>query len=137
MNIYLIGSLRNPRIPKIANALVEAGHRVFADWFAAGERADDSWQAYEKARGKSYKEALAGLAADHVFNFDLKHLQTADVAVLVMPAGKSGFLELGWMLGQGKDGFILIEKEPERWDVMFRFATGVATSVDDLLEQLQ
>lgn len=131
MKIYLIGSLRNLKVPTIAYKLREAGYEVFDDWFAAGPEADDYWQAYEKGRGHSYKEALAGLAAEHVFNFDKKHLDSSDVAVLVMPAGKSGFLELGYMIGSGKPGFILLDGEPERYDVMFKFAR-VVDSVREL-----
>jgi len=56
--IYLIGSLRNPKVPEISNLLTEAGYDVFSDWFAAGEIADDSWQKYEQGKGLSYIEAL-------------------------------------------------------------------------------
>ncbi len=135
MKIYLVGSLRNPKVPEVANKLREAGYEVFDDWYAAGEEADDKWQAYEKQRGHSYKEALAGLAAEHVFNFDKQHLDSSDVAVLVMPAGKSGFLELGYMIGHGKPGFILLDGEPDRFDVMFKFAE-VVNSIEELEKAL-
>ena len=69
-NIYLIGSLRNPRIPEIAEQLRNAGHEVFDDWYAAGPEADDYWQKYEQNRGHNYKQALEGYAAKHVYNFD-------------------------------------------------------------------
>ena len=59
--IYLIGSLRNPRVPEIAAKLRDAGHVVFDDWFAAGPEADDWWQKYEIARGHNFKEGLAGM----------------------------------------------------------------------------
>jgi len=130
--IYLIGSLRNPEIPRIAQQLRAEGHQVFDDWFAAGPEADDKWRDYEKLRGRTLPEALEGKAARHVFEFDRRHLEQADAAVLVMPAGKSAFLELGWMLGRGKPGYIVLDN-PERWDVMMKFATGVYASVEDLL----
>jgi hypothetical protein len=134
--IYLIGSLRNPEIPKIANKLEDNGYEVFDDWFAGGKIADDEWQAYETIRGKSYQAALYGLAAGHVYNFDLEHLKRATAGILVIPAGKSGHMELGWLLGQRKLGFVLFDKEPERWDVMYKFATGVAFSLPELIEML-
>jgi len=56
------------------------------------------------------------------------------VGVLVLPAGKSGHLELGYMIGQGKPGYILLDGEPERFDVMYNFATGVFTNLSDLLK---
>ena len=136
MNIYLIGSLRNPEIPEISIKLRNEGYEVFDDWYAAGEKADDSWRDYEKQRGRTYVEALSGLAAKHVFNFDFHHLKKADIGILILPAGKSGHLELGWLLGRGCRGYILLDN-PDRWDVMYKFATGVFTNLDNLIEELK
>src|ERR1700679_1549583 len=111
MNIYVIGSLRNPKVPELAGRLRREGHFVFDDWYAAGEKADDEWQKYEQQRGHSYSEALRGYAARHVFSFDYKHLDEATDVVLVTPAGKGGHLELGWAIGRGKKGYILLDKE--------------------------
>lgn len=136
MKLYLIGSLRNPRIPEIGRRLRFAGYTVFDDWFAGGEHADDAWQEYETARGRTYVEALQGYSAEHVFTYDYQHLSSSDVVVLVTPAGKSGHLELGWSLGRGKPGYILLDTPNDRWDVMYRFATGVFTCVLDLVKEL-
>lgn len=133
--IYLIGSLRNPEIPKIANMLREDKHEVFDDWYAAGPNADDHWRDYEKQRGRTFTQALSGLAAKHVYAFDREHLEKADTGLLILPAGKSGHLELGWMLGKGKNCFVLVDS-PERWDVMYQFATGVFDDLDMLRYRL-
>lgn len=131
MNIYIIGSLRNDHIPLVAARLRADGHSVFDDWFAAGPEADDYWQKYETQRGRSYTEALSGAAAKNVFAFDKRHLDEADAAVLVLPAGKSGHLELGYMAGKGKKTVILLESaDPERWDVMTLFADLVTSDLD-------
>jgi hypothetical protein len=135
--IYLIGSLRNPRIPEVAADLRAAGLDVFDDWYSAGPEADDSWQEYEQQRGRSFSEALDGAHARNVFDFDRFHLGIADAVVLVAPAGKSAHLELGWSLGRGKPGYVLLDGEPDRYDVMYRFATGVFTSVKDLIDALE
>ena len=134
-NIYLIGSLRNPKIIEVSEKLRAAGHEVFDDWYAAGPEADDYWQKYETAKGNNYKQGLQGYAAKHVYEFDKFHLDRNDIAVLVLPAGKSGHLELGYVIGTGKPGYILLE-DPDRWDVMYQFAAGVFYSVDDLVEEL-
>lgn len=135
--IYLIGSLRNPEIPAIRTALEEAcGEHVFADWFAAGEHADDAWRDYEKGRGKSFREALDQPAAANVFAFDKRYLTASRAVVLALPAGKSGHLELGWMLGRGVPGAILLDS-PERWDVMYQFADKVAETVDEVARWLR
>lgn len=134
--IYLIGSLRNPEVPKIANQLRSAGLNVFDDWYAAGEIADDSWRDYEKARGRTYMEALQGAAAKNVFAFDKRHLDAASDVILVLPAGKSGHLELGWAIGKGKRGYILLDS-PDRWDVMYQFADLVTDKLEDIVADIQ
>ena len=135
--VYLIGSLRNPEIPRIGVEIRDRGFDVFDDWYAAGPEADDKWQVYEMARGRTYKQALDdGHAAKHVFNFDLHHLSDSSVGVLVLPAGKSGHLELGWLLGKGIPGYVLFDKVPDRWDVMYQFADGVFFNEKDLYDTL-
>ncbi len=136
MVIYIIGSLRNPKIPELGQQLREAGHEAFDDWYSAGPKADDHWQEYEKSRGHPFSKALQGYAAQHVFHFDRRHLMRADVVVLAMPAGKSGHLEFGYAMGLGKLGYILLDKEPERFDVMYAFATGVVNSATELIQCL-
>jgi nucleoside 2-deoxyribosyltransferase len=136
VKLYLIGSLRNPRVPEVARELRQAGFAVFDDWFSAGPDADDCWQAKQKGDGLSYKQALCGPAAVNVFEFDKAHLDAADVVVMLAPAGKSAHLELGYSIGQGKPGYVLMEAEPERWDVMYQFADGVAYNVEELTQMI-
>lgn len=135
--IYVIGALKNPEVPDVAKRLREAGFEVFDDWHAAGPEADDYWQKYEIARGHEYKEALRGYPARHVYEYDKHHLDRASAGVLVLPAGKSGHLELGYLIGQGKPAYILLSGEPERWDVMYQFAEGVYYDVEDMLDAIR
>ena len=135
--IYLIGSLRNPKVREVANRLRFEGFEVFDDWMAAGPEADDEWQKYEIERGHTFAQALKGHAAKHVYEYDKHHLSRADTVVLLLPAGKSGHLELGWAIGQGKKSFILMEGEPERYDVMYRFADAVFTDIEHLVTRLR
>lgn len=137
-SIYLIGSLRNPKIPELANEIEKTlSIEVFDNWFSAGEIADDAWRTYETLRGRHFGDALKGYSARHVFEFDHRHLQRCDAAVLYMPAGKSGHLELGWALGRGKPGFVLFDALPDRWDVMYQFATAVCFNREKLVEELK
>lgn len=137
MIVYLIGSLRNPEVPKIATILRDRGIEVFDDWHAGGEKADEEWMKYEQARGRDYHDALTGHAARHVFEYDLFHLNRADVGIMVAPAGKSAHLELGYMLGKGKPGYIYMAEDPERWDVMVLFATGILRKVNGLVAEME
>jgi hypothetical protein len=138
-SIYLIGSLRNDKIVEIGNAIRGIGIDAFDDWHGAGPEADDYWKADEKAKGYTYKVALNNWAARHVFSFDKFHLDRCDAAALILPAGKSGHLELGYVAGTGKPTFILFpDGEPDdRWDVMYQFASGgVFFSVEEFLSVL-
>lgn len=95
------------------------------------------WKAYEQGRGRVYKDALKGYAARHVFAFDKLHLDTSSHVVLVLPAGKSGHLELGYAAGSGKRTFVLLEPETDpRWDVMYQFADEVCESTDELVKAI-
>lgn len=135
--IYLIGSLKNRKVIDIAKSLRKIGFEVFDDWIAPGPEADDFWREYEKRRGSSYKEALSHWAGKHVFEFDKGHIDRSDIGILVMPAGKSGHLELGYMIGQGKKCFVLFDEEPERWDVMYQFAEDIFFDLKDLMKELE
>lgn len=128
MNIYLTGSLENPKVPAVAAELRRDEHEVFDDWFASGPDADKRWREYEEGRGRSYEIALVGKAATNVFQFDKYNLDWADAIVMMLPAGKSAHMELGYGIGSGKISAILLDDSvPPKWDVMYRFA-GVVTS---------
>ena len=135
--IYLIGALKNPRIPIIGNLLREAGYDAMDEWFTPGEHADTNWQAYEALRGRTYQEAIKGRAARNVFLFDKSYIDLADAAILVMLAGKSAMLELGYARGRGKFTAIYLDgQEPERYDVMPGMADEIIKTEQDLLEAL-
>ena len=137
--VYIIGSLRNPEVSKLAKDIREQfpSVEVFDDWMAAGPEADDFWRDYEKAKGNSLEEALKGYAAQHVFNYDKGHLDTSDVVILMLPAGKSGHLELGYSIGKGKRSAILLDSQPDRYDVMYAFADKVTDSKEALIQWLK
>lgn len=135
-HVYLVGALKNPDIPQLAKTLREEGYEVFAEWHNAGPRADMHWQDHEKFKGSSYKEALAGPHVENVFYYDQAYIDLADIVVLVMPAGKSGHLELGYAAGGGKKTIILLDEEPARYDIMPRFADTICNNVSELIEEL-
>ncbi len=136
-SVYIIGSLRNSEIVPFANELEAQGFEAFAEWKSPGPDADDFLRDYSKARGRNYKQTLQSYAARHIFEFDKFHLDRCDAAVMLMPAGKSGHLELGYVRGQGKPGFILFDKEPERVDVMYGFASDLFFNKEELFQVLK
>lgn len=122
--LYLIGSLRNPRIPELAKKIREEcpDVEVFDDWYSAGPEADDRWKEHQRFKGLDYKTALEGPAARNVFHFDKTHLDRSTHTLLVLPAGKSGHMEVMYAAyGVGAKTAILLDPEDVRWDVMYQF----------------
>lgn len=136
-SIYIVGSLKNWKIVGLTNELQKLGFDVFSEWLTPGPEADTYLLKYAKMRGWSYKQALNSYAATHVFNFDKYHIDRCDLAIMVMPAGKSAHLELGYITGTGKPGYILFDREPKRFDVMYKFATDVFFAKVDLIHELR
>ena len=136
MIVYCIGSLKNPLIPEVGNQLRAAGHEAFDDWWSSSEDCDDWWQAHEKMKGRTYRQAINGHHAWNVFNFDKSHLDRCDAGVLIMPAGRSGHAEFGYLVGQGKPAFVLFMEDPTKFDVMHLFATQICFSTDELIEAI-
>ena len=133
--VDVIGSLRNKRIPELASRLRTEcpGVEIFDDWYSAGPEADDCWKDYEQKKGLSYEEALKGYAARHVFEFDKFHLDRASHVLLVLPAGKSGHMELMYgCYGRGAKAAILLDPEDVRWDVMYQFIPTVLSNDDQV-----
>lgn len=133
-SIYLIASLRNPEVVNIGNKIRALGIEAFDDWSSPGPEADDHWKSYALARGQTFKEALNGYSAKHVFEFDKYHLDRCDAAILILPAGRSCGIEFGWKV-KTHPGWVLLDN-PDRWDVMLQFATGVHDNVDDLIQDV-
>ena len=136
-SFYVIGSLRNPNIVPFANALQAEGYEAFCDWKSPGPDADDFLRDYAKARGLNYKQTLQTYAARQIYEFDKKHLDRCDAAVVLMPAGKSAHLEAGYTIGKGKPCFIVFDAEPERIDVMYGFLTETFFSQQEFFEYLK
>jgi nucleoside 2-deoxyribosyltransferase len=137
MLVYIIGALKNRSIPKLANEIEKLGIEAFDSWQSPGPMADSYLKTYERARGRNHLQAMKGHAAQHIFSFDKKFLDLCDAAVMVMKAGKSAHIELGYVIGKGKPGFILFDKPPARFDIMHLFATDMFYSKKDLLNALK
>lgn len=137
--LYLIGSLRNERIPILAETIRAANPamEVFDDWYSAGPEADDYWKKHQQDKGLTYEEALQGYAAKNVFEFDRRHLNRATHALLVLPAGKSGHMEIMYAAyGVGAKTAILLDPEDVRWDVMYQFIPTVLNNDEEIQDWL-
>jgi len=144
MKIYLVGSLKDPDFPDVAERLREEGHEVFDDWRGGGHDGDHRWRMYEiTERGRNYVKALAAPFATNNFEFDKKHLDWCEVAIAVCKEGKlpgrSSVAELTYVRwGRGRPTYILLNGEPEEWDLMLPLtAHGFFYTIDELIEQLK
>lgn len=135
--LYLISSLRNPIVPEIHVKLEKIGFDVFSSWFSPGPRADDYWRDYTKDKGLDLKGALLDPSAEHIYAFDHYYLDNADLGVLLMPAGKSCHLELGYLIGKGKPGYIVYNEVPKRYDIMIKFCNDIFFGIDEMIAGLQ
>ena len=138
MKIYVASSWRNENQPAIVERLKICGfdvydfrHPVTGDAGFHWSEIDPEWQSWSP---DDYIEKLRHQTAERGFAFDYAALNQCDIAVLVMPCGRSAHLELGYMLGQGKPGYILLtEAEPE---LMYKMATGIYSNIDVLALEL-
>lgn len=135
--IYVAGSMKNRSgVLALSKRLRSSGYEVFNEWISPGEETDDKWREWMQANGMSFIDALYSAHGQHVIAFDKRHLDMADGFVLAYPAGKSGHTELGYCFGRGTPAFVLLDAEPERWDVMLGLSTRVIDSADALLVEL-
>ena len=138
VKIYVIGSLKNEKVPLLAESIRALGHTVFDDWKAAHVEADQVMWAYEQKRGHSYKDALRGLSAQNQYQFDKRLLDMSDLAIVVMEAGRSAHLEAGYMAGLGKPVYVLFsEGYPSRMDIMYNLLTDFFENEEELLAELR
>lgn len=135
--LYIAGSLANTRIPEYTNYFSTERLESFSEWYTPGPDADVYWREYEQKIGYGFLAALKRPAGQHIFNFDKKHIDLCDGMLLVGPAGKSGHLELGYVIGQGKPSAIFLPEEPEKWDVMYNFAGLVSYDMQEIREYFE
>lgn len=134
--IYVASSWRNQRQPDVIRALRNEGHDVYD--FKNPEpgnkgfhwsEIDPEWKRWSP---EQFRRALAHPIAVAARALDVGALNWADVCVLLMPCGRSAHLELGYCLGAGKCGCILLsDGEPEQ---MYGMAHLVTPSLEEVLD---
>ena len=134
--VYVASSWRNHAQPGVVQAIRDAGHEAY-DFKApsAGNSGvhwseiDPAWQGWAP---QAFSAALEHPVAQSGFQHDWNAMEWADTGVLVLPCGRSAHLEAGYFTGAGKDLFILLT-EPQEPELMYRMATRVCLSQDELL----
>jgi hypothetical protein len=133
MKIYLASSWRNDHYPTVLAALRSAGHEVhdFLDprGYFSWQQIDDGWKTWT---GEQYRAALQHQAAQVGLQRDFGGMQWCDALVLLMPAGRSASLELGWAIGAGKRSVVLWDQKLEP-ELMMGLADEIVLSLEELL----
>ncbi len=140
MKIYLASSWRNPDQPTVLKRLRHEGFEVYdfrnphpgnhGFHWSEIDTNWENWTPWEFIAALKHEQVMVG------FSLDFAAMNLCDVCVLVMPCGRSAHLELGYMLGQGKPGYILLDDSGEP-ELMYRIVTGLCTGINDMIRQLK
>lgn len=131
-SIYVASSWRNTMQPAVVIMLRTAGFEVYDFKDANGFHWEEIAEDYEQWTEEEHIAALTHPAAERGFKQDMDAMREADTFVLVLPAGRSACLELGWAVGQGKKTVILMEQDM-RPDLMMKMVDHMVPDVVELL----
>lgn len=137
--IYVASSWRNDRQAAVVNALRCEGHQVYdfkyphPTWRGfQWSDIDVHWQHWTP---EEYRCALSHPLANRGFELDRKAMEWADIAVLVLPCGRSAHLEAGWFVGAGKQLVILLAPgEPE---LMYKLTPDICLTIEEVIERIR
>lgn len=141
MKIYIASSWKNPLYHSTMGFLKLADFEIL-DWQDTEKGGGFSWsQASDiplnKMTGLDYRDiVLKSERAKRGFEFDFSCMKNADVCVLLLPCGRSAHLEAGWFVGSGKPLIIYIPTF-DGPDLMYKLATDIVLSLEELLTALQ
>lgn len=136
--IYAASSWRNPHQPWMVDLLRQHGHQVY-DFRNPPHAAGFKWADIGLSlpcTAEDYRAALLTQPrAAQGFNADFAAMRWADIGLLILPAGRSAHLELGWMAGAGKRTLILTQdgEEPE---LMALLADTICISPEEVIAEL-
>lgn len=137
-NIYIASSWRNTYQPILVRRLREDGHLVYDFRNPDGGSAfrwDDIDPNWKQWSAEEYVTALSTTYAGRGFESDFRGMRWCCTCILLLPAGSSAHLELGWCAGQNKDCFVLAQgiREPE---LMIKVADLICLTTPELRKAL-
>lgn len=140
MKVYVASSWRNEQQPLVVSRIKEAGFEVYDFRHPAPQNTGFHWSEihpeWRQWTPVEFRTALAHPVAAEGFQLDMEALTAADVAVLVMPCGRSAHLEAGYCAGSGKPLIILLDHDSEP-ELMYRMAASICIGIDEVIMALQ
>ena len=149
MRVYVASSWRNTRYPTVLERLraEDIPHYDFRNpgpgndgfrWSDVsralyGEESANDWQ---KAKAERIVEMLRHPIAARGFWHDFSAITDASAGLLVMPAGRSAHIEIGYIAGRGRPTCVLLDDESEA-ELMWKLTDLVTTSLDEAVEFLK
>lgn len=142
LRVYVASSWRNKHFPDVISEIMDAGFDAY-DFRSAN--ANFSWNDLEHTavtidgtewRTDEFVQSLTDPRAIKAFDNDMDALKKADACVLVMPAGRSAHLELGYAVGRGKPTAIYLT-EPMEPELMAKMAGSICLTIQDVLDFLR
>jgi len=134
--IYVASSWRNDQSSIVVASLRSVGHEVYdfknpkeGDFGFRWSEIDPAWRNW---RRDEYRTALIHPIAARGFKNDFDAMKWADTCVLVLPCGRSAHTEAGWMAGQGKKVYVLMQ-QPEEPELMYKIFSGIVLNMHELI----
>ncbi len=128
MKIYVASSWKNHLQPGIVHTLRRIGHDVYDFRNPAKNNKGFSWSAidpnWESWTPEEYQKALSHPIAEAGYKLDIDAVRACEACVYVLPCGRSASWELGYIMGQGKPGYVVMF-DNETPDLMFKECTFI------------
>lgn len=143
VKIYVASSWRNKHQPGVVAALRDAGHEVYDFKNPEPDNNGFAWKEVgfdpNNFSGTDYIAALAHPVAVQGYGFDMYAMEACDACVLVLPAGRSASLELGWCAGRGKACLVVLPLDGEKFEpeLMYKCADRIVSNVRDMIYALE
>jgi nucleoside 2-deoxyribosyltransferase len=146
INVYVASSWRNGFYPDVIKALQEMPSAMLPmnlyDFRNPPERSGFAWSEIDPDwklwSFKEYSKALEHPVAQAGYDSDMSHVESADVVILVLPAGASAHSEAGYAAGKGKMVYVLFPPDRSLWEpelmykMYYRCFQTVAEVINDI-----
>jgi hypothetical protein len=136
MRIYVASSWRNSLQLVVVHVLRRCGHEVYDFKHPAPAVSGFGWKQLTDQpppwSGEILREVLGNPIAAASYGYDIAALRACDAMVLVLPCGRSAHWEMGYAMGQGKPGYVVMFG-PDEPELMYREAK-ILTGIGELFD---